>query len=86
MKYGIFALRDGLTDEFLTPTIDRDETTAIRAISNVIESQPNSLLCTHAGDFGLYKLGTFDSENGCIILNPTNGPEMILVSLAGIKE
>lgn len=65
MIYGIYALRDDKTG-WLTPHVDVNDGSAIRNFKQAI-SNKDSTMNFAPGDFGLYKLGEYDSEKGTII-------------------
>ncbi len=71
MKYGIYSIRDAAADVFTSPTIDLNDDSAIRSFSQAI-NHPDSLMNFSPSDFSLYRIGTFDVEDGSIEpLNPS---------------
>lgn len=70
MKYGIYSIRDAAADVFFAPSIDANDDTAIRSFAQAI-NHPDALMNFSPSDFTLYRLGSFDIENGSIeLLNP----------------
>lgn len=74
MILGIYCIKDEKTT-FLTPTVDQNDVSAMRNFEHAA-TQMQSLMYTHAADFNLYKLGSFDTDSGKII--PTDTPEFIM--------
>lgn len=71
MIYGVYSVRDARTG-FLSPTVDINDQSAIR---NFVHACMNvdSLFYTHASDYDLYKIATYDTDSGVITpmqLNP----------------
>lgn len=74
MMFNIYAVRD-VKVGFQSITIQPNDPVAARSFeSTVINS--DSVLFTHAEDFSLYRLGTWDSDTGHII--PEEMPVLIL--------
>ncbi len=72
MKYGIYSIRDAAADVFTAPTIDLNDDSAIRAFAQAI-NHPESLMNFSPSDFSLYRIGSFDVEDGSIEpLNPSS--------------
>lgn len=69
MIASIYAIRDKLTG-YLTPTFDANDQVAMRNFAHAVQNT-DTLLHTHAADYDLYCLGTFDTETGTIMpINP----------------
>lgn len=64
MKYGLYSMRDDLTG-FLVPTADSNDATAMRNFQYAIQ-KPDSVMNAKPQDFSLYKVGIFDTDDGCI--------------------
>lgn len=63
MILGVYAMRDVHTG-YMTPTVDQNDAVAMRNFSHAVQS--GGVLRTHAGDFVLCRLGSFDSISGII--------------------
>lgn len=74
----IYSIRD-LRTGFLTPTYDINDAVAARNFAHAVMNS-DSVLLTHAADFDLYRIGTFDSETGRIT------PEDMPVFVSGGKD
>lgn len=59
----VYALRD-VKVGFLSPTIADSDALAIRDLESACLSGAAGLLATHAKDFALYYLGTYDTDSG----------------------
>lgn len=69
MIYGVYAIRD-LKTTFMSPIISQNDAEAGRNFSHAV-MQTDSLYYTHASDFDLFKIGSYDSETGIITgMNP----------------
>lgn len=64
MIYGVYSIRDSKTG-FMTPAVDVNDDAAARNFYHSV-SVSEGILFTHASDFDLYKVGTFDSDSGLI--------------------
>lgn len=74
MTFGIYAIRD-VKVGFQSITVQPNDPVAARSFeSTVINS--DSILFTHAQDFALYRIGTWDSDTGRI--QPEDLPVLIL--------
>lgn len=65
MTYNVYAIKDNKAG-FLSPLVDANDDTAKRNFEHAI-ANPDSMYFTHANDFDLYKLGTFDTDSGLIV-------------------
>lgn len=63
MKYVVVAIRDEMTG-FFSPQCEVNESTAARNFEHAVVSHPDSLFFTHPADYGLYRIGEFDSDTG----------------------
>lgn len=66
MNYGIYTIRDSKTG-FLPLTVDNNDASAMRNFEHAAENN-NSLFYTHASDYDLCRLGSFDTDTGEITL------------------
>lgn len=62
MIYPIYSIRDVHTG-FLAPQVDTNDAAAIRNFEHAI-TQTEGLMHSHPKDFDLFKIGSFDTENG----------------------
>lgn len=62
MIYGVYVIRD-VKVGFLTPTFDVNDQSAIRNFCHAVVSS-DSILSTYASDFSLYRIGSYDSDDG----------------------
>lgn len=73
MIYRVYSVRDSKSG-FMTPTVDVNDDVAIRNFNHAV-TQSEGILFTHAHDFSLYMIGTFDADHG--ILDPAIPPSCI---------
>lgn len=64
MKYGLYAMRDSATRQFLSITIDMNNDVAMRNFDFAMAN--NAQLKFRPSDFALYRLGDYDTESGHI--------------------
>lgn len=64
MKFNVYSVRDIRTG-FMAPTMEINNLVAERNFSHAVQ-QSDSILFTHASDFQLFCIGTFDSDSGRI--------------------
>lgn len=64
MICNIYAIRD-VKAGFLSPTFESADAIAIRNFSHAVINS-SDVLKTFAGDFSLYRLGTYDTDSGVI--------------------
>lgn len=64
MKYGLYAMRDSATRQYLSVTMDLTNDSAMRNFDFAVIK--NEQLSFRASDFALYKLGVYDSVSGAI--------------------
>lgn len=69
----IYSIRDVHTG-FMTPTVDQNDASAMRNFGHAVMNA-GSLMNSHPKDYSLYRIGTFDTENGNI---KTCIPELIV--------
>lgn len=74
MILGVYSLRDSLSG-FLQPTFETNDQVAYRNFEHAV-LEGGSLLSSHAADYTLLKIGTFDSESGQLL--PLDPPESIV--------
>lgn len=65
MILGVYCIRDQKVG-WMTPTVDQNDACAVRNFVHAIKNT-QSILNTHPKDFDLYKIGSFDSDEGCIV-------------------
>lgn len=82
MIFGVYCVRD-VKAGFQTPAIQANDQVAVRGfISAVMNS--DSVLFTHAQDFSLYRLGTFDSDTGALVPEPV--PVHLADAVDGLRK
>ena len=62
MIYEVFSIKD-LKTGYLPPTFDINELSAMRNFEHACYN-PDSLFYTHGSDYQLWKIGTFNTDNG----------------------
>ena len=72
MKYGLYAMRDSATRQFLSITTDQTNDSAMRNFDFAICQ--TAQLRFRPSDFALYRIGTYDTESGQI---ETQQPECL---------
>lgn len=65
MIYGVFAIRD-LKTGFLSPTIDLNNAAAVRNFRHAA-SRVDSLFFSSPADYQLFRVGTYDSDDGVLV-------------------
>lgn len=65
MKYPMYSYRDKLVG-FGSPIVEISDQTAIRGFSMQMNN-PQALMNFSAGDFDLYRVAYFDSDNGAVL-------------------
>ena len=73
MTFNVYAIRDIHTG-FLSPTFEINDAVAMRNFSHAVQ-QSESVLFTHASDYSLFRVGTFDADTGR--LEPEQLPALI---------
>lgn len=64
MILGVYAIRDIKTG-FMTPTVEPNDAVAHRNFAHAVQLS-DSVLFSHASDFSLFRIGSFDSDTGHI--------------------
>lgn len=64
MKYGLYAMRDSATRQFLSITTDQSNDSAMRNFDFAISQ--TAQLRFRPSDFALYRIGSYDTESGMI--------------------
>lgn len=64
MILGIYAIRDKKTG-FLSPTVDQNDAAARRNFEHAMMNE-QSLMFSHAEDYALYRVGSYDTDTGVI--------------------
>lgn len=62
MIYPLYSIRDVQTG-FMSPTVDMNDNAAARNFAHAIQAS-DGVMHTHASDFDLFKIGSFDTDNG----------------------
>lgn len=81
MKFSAYSIRDSKTG-FLSPTFEVNDQVAMRNFSHAV-SNSDSVLFSHARDFDLYKIGTFDTDTGRLM--PIEVPVLIMSGSSVLK-
>lgn len=74
MIYGVYSMRDSKTG-FMSVTLDQNDDAAARNFSHAVVTS-DGILRTHAEDFSLYRLGSFDTDSG--VLSPEPVPVHVI--------
>ena len=69
MIYGLYCVKD-LKTGYLTPMTDMNDYSAMRNFEHAC-SNIDSLFYTHPGDYQLFKIGTFNTEDATIVTENT---------------
>lgn len=85
MKYGVYVVKDHKT-EFLTPTFDINDESAIRNFSYAINNT-NGIMGFSPNDFDLFKIADYDASKGFLDKSNYPVPEFIISgsSVFGMK-
>lgn len=81
MKFNVYAIRDVKTG-FLSPTFEVNDAVAMRNFQHAVMNS-DSVLFSHAKDFDLYKIGTYDSDAGKLL--PVELPVVICAGADVLK-
>nr|CAI9750268.1 DNA binding protein [Microvirus sp.] len=65
MIYGVYAIKDAKTS-FMPCNVDFNDASAIRNFEHAV-LVPDSLMRSHAADYTLYRLGSYNTETGIIV-------------------
>lgn len=71
MKYRVFAVRDGKVEQFFPPMCFQTPGEAERWFADVV-NDGKSIMWRHPGDYAIYELGGFDTENGALVSSQHN--------------
>lgn len=82
MIYSVYAIRDVHTG-FMTPTVDVNDQAAIRNFSHAVINS-DTVLFSHAKDFALYRLASFDSDSGLFV--PEALPQHLYEAADAIRD
>lgn len=82
MIYGVYVIRD-IKSGYLAPTIDINDATAIRNFEHAVLAK-ETLYYTHAEDYCLVKIGTYDSDVGVVSCNDVD--RQVLIEGSVIKR
>lgn len=77
MKVPFYSIRDKLAG-FGYPTVDLNDATAKRNFAVAVNNPGVNSMSFAPGDYDLYKVGFFDTENGSILPTDTGLPEFIV--------
>lgn len=82
MDKNVYTVKDKATGMLMTPFVEINDATAVRAMVDLMKRPEPHPYKDHAGDFMLVKLGTFDDVRGII------GEENIkeIMEIKDIKE
>lgn len=64
MTLNIYAIRDAKSG-YMSPTFELNDAVAMRNFEHACLNS-DSLLFSHFEDFDLYRIGTYDTDSGCI--------------------
>lgn len=65
MKNQYYAIRDNLSEMYMTPVLFQNENVALRWFSGVVNSkEQNEVIYNNPADFELWKLGIYDNSTG----------------------
>lgn len=78
MKHEIFSVYDSAAQAFLQPFFAPSLGSALRSLTDAV-NDPKHEFSRHAGDYTLFKLGSFDDNSGLVDSAP---PEQITTCLA----
>ena len=65
MNYGIYAIKDTKVG-FMQPFIQVNDAVAVREFTNIVNSG-SSVVSANYSDMELYKLGSYNQDNGAIV-------------------
>ena len=67
MIYNVYAIRDALSG-FMSPTLESSDALALRHFSMAVSNaQAGNLMHFRPGDFNLYRIGKYNTDDGAII-------------------
>ena len=68
MKNQYYAIKDNLSEMYMTPVLFQNENVALRWFSGVVNSkEQNEVIYNNPADFELWKLGIYDNNTGDLI-------------------
>ena len=68
MKNQYYAIRDNLSEMYMTPVLFQNENVALRWFSGVVNSkEQNEVIFNNPADFELWKLGIYDNNTGDLV-------------------
>lgn len=82
ITYSVYSIRDVRTG-FLTPTVEINDDVAVRNFSHAVQTG-ETVFWTHAADFALYRIGSFDVDTGR--LTPEQLPVLVLEAYDVIRQ
>ena len=65
MNFNVYSIRDKV-GTWTPPTLDANDSIAIRNFAFGINNRPDSMLKFSLDDFSLYRIGTFDSDSAAM--------------------
>lgn len=82
MQRNVYTVKDKATGMLMTPFVEINDATAVRAMVDLMKRQEPNLYKDHAGDFELVQLGTYDDTRGII----GNENIKVVMEIRDIKE
>ena len=73
MKYGVYALRDRVSENFSSPTFEEKNEVAMRNLNFAINNNPQMLFMSK--DLELFKIGEVELKTG--VITPTVPMELV---------
>lgn len=68
MKNQYYAIRDNLSEMYMTPVLFQNENVALRWFSGVVnQKDQNEVIYNNPADFELWKLGIYDNNTGDLV-------------------
>lgn len=76
MRYTMYSIKDSLSG-YMTPVLEANDPVAVRNFAMACDAvkRDQSVMAYRPSDFGLYKIGEFDTELG--VLSPLVPPELL---------
>lgn len=85
----LFAVRDGKVEQFFPPMSFRTPGGAQRWFTDIVNNSKSELF-KHPGDYALYEVGSFESDNGevarCVVVLTCTGLDVLDVSDVGVRQ
>lgn len=90
MKFGVYSIRDFKTG-FLAPTVEQNDAVAQRNFEHAVLNTEQSLFFSHPEDYALYRIGSYNSDDGklkaCLPEEIITAPQILASALARrVKE